>query len=201
MKQRDTDAEGRHWAGLVGSGRKLGKGGREWRVRDREGGAHRRAEGRRRRPQEQLLELPLQVLQALPLALLLQGRMHVKSTLYEKQQPFFPNNGERVLTAGPAWLMASRMSPRISPAPCERDGKRSAGPGLPRKKKNLSLQPELAGAEFVRRRVRHRRRRCRRPRRHTGSACWGPTELLSFQLFFFKKITSLFLSCVENWRN
>jgi len=47
--------------------------------------------------------------------------MHVKSTLYEKQQPFFPNNGERVLTAGPAWLMASRISPRISPAPCERD--------------------------------------------------------------------------------
>ena len=73
MKQRDTDAEGRHWAGLVGSGRKLGKGGREWRVRDREGGAHWRAEGRRRRPQEQLLELPLQVLQALPLALLLRG--------------------------------------------------------------------------------------------------------------------------------
>jgi hypothetical protein len=35
------------------------------------GGTHRRAEGRRRRPQEELLELPLQVLQALPLALLL----------------------------------------------------------------------------------------------------------------------------------
>lgn len=51
--------------------------------------------------------------------------------------------------------------------------------------------------------VRHRRRRCRRPRRHTGSACWGPTALLkkiqlktievslflpllSYEFYFFK---------------
>lgn len=84
--------------------------------------------------------------------------------------------------SAPFWLMASRISPRISPAPCERrEAKQRSAKG----QKYLfalagwaAVQPILANA--VEMCVRHRRRRCRRLRRRTGSACWGPTELLSF---------------------
>jgi len=64
----------------------------------------------------------------------------------------------------------------------ERHGEKKGQPGRGGREKislrNWQVQTECVWS------VRHRRRRCRRPRRHTGSACWGPTELLSFQLFF-----------------
>jgi hypothetical protein len=72
--------------------------------------------------------------------------------------------------------------PEDLPGALREERERSAGAGAGTEKYLFALagwQPELAGAESVRC-VRHRRRRCRRPRRHTGSACWGPTELLGF---------------------
>ncbi|RLN05592.1 hypothetical protein C2845_PM13G19110 [Panicum miliaceum] len=126
-------------AGLVGSGRPPGEKGRKGMVVRGAGGTHRRAEGRRRRPQEQLLELTLQVLQALPLALLLREDGHMdgcqRSTSIAVWGHDYMNNGERVLTAGPVWLMASRISPRISPAPCERIRNGKGQPVPPRARK------------------------------------------------------------------
>uniref|UniRef100_J3MTJ3 Uncharacterized protein n=1 Tax=Oryza brachyantha TaxID=4533 RepID=J3MTJ3_ORYBR len=87
-----------------------------------------------------------------------------------------------VTTVEPDWFIASRMSPRISPAPCTHTHTQricldqvstQAGHKISHRRLVHEKRLEIGWKTLLH----HRRRRCRRLRRHTGSSYWGPRAL------------------------